>query len=288
MAVTELPPPPNSLSHLQWRATEWILAFGPLTPQNVMDYFALSPFFDRRSTNAQLRMQMMFSRGGMAGVDEEAELRRFVGIEYTVATANAPSLFVIHKSERTSPTAATPLAVYYILNDNIYQSPSIYSVLNERLLTATMSLSSSLALLESKVPQWTPEKHYAWDIKSPADASTSKLPITSSDDSSAVPVDVPPPEVAAAEEGGVDSIEGPAVEEEKERTGFNPLLFRALQAVSSTLSMPPPPAPPEPVVGEEEKDGAAEGSGADAGMDVDVGTPASGTTGGDGKKRKRV
>lgn len=40
-----------------------------------MDYFVLSPFYDRTSNNAALRMQMMFSRGGMEGVDEEAELK---------------------------------------------------------------------------------------------------------------------------------------------------------------------------------------------------------------------
>lgn len=64
-----------SLSHLQWRATEWLLAFGPLSPAIVMDYFVMSPFFDRTSNNAVLRMQMQYSRGGMEGVDEEAELK---------------------------------------------------------------------------------------------------------------------------------------------------------------------------------------------------------------------
>lgn len=66
--------PPVNLSHVQWRAAEWLLAFGPLTSEIVMDYFVLSPFFDRTSNNATLRMQMMFSRGGMEGVDEQAEL----------------------------------------------------------------------------------------------------------------------------------------------------------------------------------------------------------------------
>lgn len=69
-------PPALNLSHLQWRAPEFLLAFGSLsTPQLAMEYFSLSPFFDKTSNNAQLRMQMMFSRGGMEGVDEEAELR---------------------------------------------------------------------------------------------------------------------------------------------------------------------------------------------------------------------
>lgn len=64
-----------SLSHIQWHSLEFILAWGPLTPATVMDYFSLSPFFDRSSNNAVLRMQMQFSRGGMEGVNEEVELR---------------------------------------------------------------------------------------------------------------------------------------------------------------------------------------------------------------------
>jgi hypothetical protein len=68
--------PSSSLSHLQWRATEFLLAFGPLTVGTVMDYFVLSPFFDRSSNNAVMRMQMMYSRGGMEEVDEEVELKQ--------------------------------------------------------------------------------------------------------------------------------------------------------------------------------------------------------------------
>lgn len=66
---------PPKLAHICWRAAEWLVAFGPLTRTNVLDYFALSPFFERTSSNAQLRMQMQFSRGGMDGVDEEQELK---------------------------------------------------------------------------------------------------------------------------------------------------------------------------------------------------------------------
>lgn len=131
--------PSSSLSHLQWRATEFLLAFGPLTGATVMDYFVLSPFFDRSSNNAVMRMQMMYSRGGMEGVDEEAELksvlllgscldpcltpmlfrhrcRKFVGTEYVVVHAAAPSLFIIHKRDRKSPTEGTPLESGSILS----------------------------------------------------------------------------------------------------------------------------------------------------------------------------
>lgn len=66
---------PGSLSHLQWRATEYLLAFGPLRSEIVLDYFIQSPFFDRTSNNATLRMQMQFSRGGMHDVNEDQELK---------------------------------------------------------------------------------------------------------------------------------------------------------------------------------------------------------------------
>ncbi|GAA5967876.1 hypothetical protein JCM21900_003821 [Sporobolomyces salmonicolor] len=113
--------PQANLSHLQWRAPEFLLAFGQLTTaQLALDYFALSPFFDKSSSNAQLRMQMLFSRGGMDGVDEEVELKRFVGIEYVVAHAVPPNLWIIHKRNRTSPNEATVLAAYHILNANAF------------------------------------------------------------------------------------------------------------------------------------------------------------------------
>lgn len=38
-----------------------IQAFGALTPQSVLDYFAQSPFYDPTSNNAVLRMQTQYS-----------------------------------------------------------------------------------------------------------------------------------------------------------------------------------------------------------------------------------
>jgi hypothetical protein len=84
--------------------------------------------------------------------------RRFVGVEYVVVESQAPALFVIHKRDRTSPTEGTStleaviwmaehtadvcvcvlpaktIAVYYVLNDNVYQAPTLYSVINERVV----------------------------------------------------------------------------------------------------------------------------------------------------------
>lgn len=105
----------SSLSHIVWRSPEWLLAFGPLRPHNVLDYFICSPFFDRTSTNAQLRMQMQFSRGGMQGVDEVAELTRFQGVEFVLAEWKGDGLAVIHKRRRDDPqTGKLPLPSSFV------------------------------------------------------------------------------------------------------------------------------------------------------------------------------
>ncbi|GAA5843814.1 hypothetical protein JCM11251_001810 [Rhodosporidiobolus azoricus] len=224
-----------SLSHLQWRAPEFLLAVGGSlsTPQLAIEYFSLSPFFDKSSNNAQLRMQMMFSRGGMEGVDEEAELRRFTGVEYVVAHAAPPNLFILHKRNRTSPYEATVLGAYYIMNGNVYQAPTLFEVLNERVLTSIHSLSTSLSDLAALKPVWTPETLYNWDIKPPPASAIAHS--ASAEESAAAEGD-------AVEAEKRDGGKMPEEEEERPAEAFNPLLFRALQGVAATLERPPMPS----------------------------------------------
>ncbi|GAA6040812.1 hypothetical protein JCM8097_007723 [Rhodosporidiobolus ruineniae] len=229
----------SSLSHLQWRAPEFLLAVGGhlSSPHLALEYFSLSPFFDKSSSNAQLRMQMMFSRGGMDGVDEEAELRRFVGIEYTVAHAAPPNLFILHKRERTSPTDATVLGAFYILNGNVYQAPTLFEVLNERVVTSLDALSTSLASLIALKPAFSPETLSSWDIKPPP-ASSAALPSSAAEVEEAQKVEGEG-EAADGQERK-EGKEGDAEDDEQERPAeaFNPLLFRALQSVASGMEQP--------------------------------------------------
>lgn len=84
--------------------------------------------------------------------------RRFTGIEFALVHAQPPSLFVIHKRERLSPDegrsprcvmpsrrtsclmslTVRPLAAYFIMNNRIYQSPDLYTVLSNRLVRASL------------------------------------------------------------------------------------------------------------------------------------------------------
>ncbi|GAA6014505.1 hypothetical protein JCM11491_004517 [Sporobolomyces phaffii] len=239
------------LSHLQWRAPEYLLSLptGQLSSNEfAIDYFTHSPFFDKHSNNNQLRMQLMFSRGGIQGVDEQEELKRFVGIEYVVSDQDSkpPNLFVIHKRNRTSPMTTTVVAVYHILNANVYQAPTIYTVLNERILTSLHALESSLSDLVRLKPHWTAETLYHWNIAPPAAsaATTSALKNLSDPDSLALEeevVDTQRVEDDSHSSDGRDGKKRKLLEDEtpveRRSDEFNPLLFKALQGIGRKLQL---------------------------------------------------
>ncbi|CDU24131.1 related to MED6-subunit of the RNA polymerase II mediator complex [Sporisorium scitamineum] len=149
----------------------------PLTESNVMSYFATSPFFDRRSNNEQIRMQNIAN--GLAGImsarQEEQELKRFTGLEFVLVHARAPLCFVVQKRWRSSPTEATPLAAYYIINDSIYQAPDLYSVLATRLQSTVYGLKSSLTTQRRARPSFDPRRghHGRFIVPDPLPTSTS-------------------------------------------------------------------------------------------------------------------
>jgi len=97
------------------------------------------------------------------------QIRRFTGVEFAVVHAEPPSMFVIHKRERLSPDEVRPLAAYFIMNNRIYQSPDVYTVLSNRLLTSICSLQSSLDILRSRRPDYIPRTGFVWPIVESAD-----------------------------------------------------------------------------------------------------------------------
>ncbi|KAL5534600.1 hypothetical protein ACEPAG_1063 [Sanghuangporus baumii] len=154
--------PVDDYSHRFFIWHEWIQANGPLTTETVFDYFATSMFYDKQSNNQVLRMQTMHT--GQPILNEAEELKRFTGIEFAIVHAQPPSLFVIHKRERLSPEEVRPLAAYFIINNRIYQSPDLYTVLSNRLLTSLHALQSSLDVLRIHRPDFTPRTGFIWPI----------------------------------------------------------------------------------------------------------------------------
>ncbi|ORX68045.1 MED6-domain-containing protein, partial [Linderina pennispora] len=120
------------LTGIEWRFTEWIGPNGGLRPDNVLEYFGLSPFWDPSSNNAILRMQTQFNELQNASLD----LRQMTGIEFAVTYHEAPALFIITKQRRSNPTKVTPVSIYYVVNGNVYEAPSLYSIISTRMLSS--------------------------------------------------------------------------------------------------------------------------------------------------------
>ncbi|KAJ7102281.1 MED6-domain-containing protein [Mycena belliarum] len=182
--------PTDDYSHRFFIWHEWIQANGPLTAENVFEYFATSMFYDKQSNNQVLRMQTMHTGTAIANEAEElrqayehfsvvrkfdVRSRRFTGVEFAVVHAQPPSMFIIHKRDRISPEEVRPLSAYFIMNNRIYQSPDVYTVLSNRLLTSLYSLQSSLDSLRTRRPDYIPRTGFVWPIVDAATPPTDEL-----------------------------------------------------------------------------------------------------------------
>ncbi|KIX96791.1 uncharacterized protein Z520_07511 [Fonsecaea multimorphosa CBS 102226] len=134
---------------------------GSLHSNNVLFYFATSPFFDHVSGNQSLFTQWAGTpnQNDILGTRAkfEANLRHQRGIQYVVEHdpleeqvvldgPNGPeksNVWVIRKQNRETERddSITVLGYYYIVNNVIYQAPSVASVLNYRLLNTVSALN---------------------------------------------------------------------------------------------------------------------------------------------------
>lgn len=165
------------LDEVQWSSPEWVQAFG-LRNDNVMDYFALSPFYDRSTNNEVLKMQSNFNEQLQSRrADFKQELQKMKGMEYEVLTSTEPDLWVICKQERHSPELASVVAVYYVCGQNIYQSPSVYNVLVSRLLATSNNLKLAQEIAHT-LPDFS-SSGYTYDVEAPGSAEIGKSNVSS-------------------------------------------------------------------------------------------------------------
>ena len=120
----------------------------PLTRENALEYFARSPFYDEKSNNETLRMQGT----------SMSHLKTMTGLEFAVdesvgsaKNATDSRLFVIKKQERSSPSTARVLSVYYILDGTVYQSPNLLHLLMTKYNKITDSLKHALSISTESV-----------------------------------------------------------------------------------------------------------------------------------------
>ncbi|CAG8663476.1 4552_t:CDS:2 [Funneliformis mosseae] len=92
-----------------------------------------------------------------------------VGIEFQVIFQKPPVLWVIRKQNRTDEVHTSPIATYYILNNNIYQAPDLYSVIGSRILTSLHHLHIAFNTAHQEV-EFHPATGYTW--KGEADSNS--------------------------------------------------------------------------------------------------------------------
>ncbi|KAF9298856.1 Mediator of RNA polymerase II transcription subunit 6 [Mortierella antarctica] len=145
------------LMNIEWRFQEWLIGMGGLNPENVLDYFALSPFWDPECNNAVLRMQTQFNNLG----EMKQRLSEMTGVEFALVLDRYPHLFVIQKQRRKSPQEVKPMAIYYVLHGNIFQCPDLQTVLSNRVLGSLHYVQS--AFNEARVmTEFHPSTGYHW------------------------------------------------------------------------------------------------------------------------------
>ena len=109
-----------------WEDKIWLNQW-PFNKDTVLDYFYNSIFFDRRSTNAQLKMQ----QPELTADSAKAALEKMDGITYELArheeippTDGAPprTLYVIRMARRRG-AEVTVLRWYYVLDGVVFEAP---------------------------------------------------------------------------------------------------------------------------------------------------------------------
>jgi len=158
----------DNLDEQYYRDSNWVAYNGGyIHSNNVLFYFAQSPFFDRQSSNTSIFLQALsnphFGQWLNTRESFEAQLRRLSGLEYVVAhdplatnvQTDGPNgkefsnVWVIKKQQRAKRAGqedqVTVLAFYYIVGDAIYQAPSVAKVMANRMLSTVTSLSKMLS-----------------------------------------------------------------------------------------------------------------------------------------------
>lgn len=85
----------------------------------------------------------------------EEELMKLDGTEYVLSSVREPDFWVIKKQKRINNTTAgssrgpriIPLQDYYIIGANVYQSPTVFKIVQSRLMSTSYHLNSTLKSL---------------------------------------------------------------------------------------------------------------------------------------------
>ncbi|OQS07473.1 mediator of RNA polymerase II transcription subunit [Thraustotheca clavata] len=143
-----------------FKDTVWLSRF-ELTSQTVMYYFYLSPFYDKNCNNARLMMQ------GARFEEMASSLVNMQGVEYellpNLSNQVPQTLFIIRKQFRSSRNSTQTMAVYYCVDQTIYQAPNTFTMITSRLKKCSYRINKAFDALSSGV-RFSPTEGYSWDF----------------------------------------------------------------------------------------------------------------------------
>ncbi|CAG7974948.1 unnamed protein product [Penicillium salamii] len=166
-----------SMEEIVWRSPPHVQAMGGfLHSNNILFYFAESPFFDPTSNNASLAIQATYNEAFHQFIETreafESRLKTMQGLEFIVSydplqataqvngqfTQEPSNVWVIRKQNRRKRSGmddeVVVISTYFIMGDAVYMAPSVASVVGNRILSAVTSLSQ-LMKTASALPTFT-------------------------------------------------------------------------------------------------------------------------------------
>ncbi|RLL95582.1 Mediator of RNA polymerase II transcription subunit 6 [Aspergillus turcosus] len=204
-------PQDASLEEILWRSPPHVQMMGGfLHSNNILFYFAESPFFDATSNNASLAIQANYNEAFRHFVETreafEGRLRTMQGLEFVVAYdplqaaaqtdtqfAHEPSnVWVIRKQMRRKRAGqedeVVVLSTFFVVGDCIYMAPSVASVVGNRILSAVTSLTRLLKTA-STLPIFTPAHGHTYlpPAPKPTDAGQAGVPAQQSKENTPMP-----------------------------------------------------------------------------------------------------
>lgn len=125
------------------------LQSNPLTPSNILSYFATSHFYDKNCLNEILKMQSQFT-----SLDISSKLTSTVGFYYALELS-ADNLFIVAKIEYDGIDRQR-IAMYYCMFGCIYCAPTAQAVSACQLTGMFMNLNMALDAYEkTRQNKWT-------------------------------------------------------------------------------------------------------------------------------------
>ncbi|CAG8394951.1 unnamed protein product [Penicillium salamii] len=147
-----------SMEEIVWRSPPHVQAMGGfLHSNNILFYFAESPFFDPTSNNASLAIQATYNEAFHQFIETreafESRLKTMQGLEFIVSydplqataqingqfTQEPSNVWVIRKQNRRKRSGmddeVVVISTYFIMGDAVYMAPSVASVVGNRIVS---------------------------------------------------------------------------------------------------------------------------------------------------------